>query len=133
MRSSSLSLVVGVRAVAQPLVPGFFLWLACLAVWITASGQLVFDWWRDVPFPPVPAAAPDQVPGHPQMPDPSQDRLVSLGDPDLPASIREAAAPRMAPGFTPWCCPRSGARGRPVVEWWLLDAQGGLVEAFWER
>ncbi len=116
-------------------IPGFFLLFASLAVWVTAVGRFGFDRWRGLPLPRLPVA-PEPVPTkaqeQPQVPDPFSDQLVSLDAPDLPASIRAAAAPRMAPGFTLWRCPRS-ARGKPVVEWWLFDAEGELVEAFWER
>ena len=47
------------------------------------------------------------------------------------------------PGDQLWRCPRRSApRGLfsvlgvgprdAVIEWWLLDAQGELIEAFWE-
>lgn len=47
------------------------------------------------------------------------------------------------PGDQLWRCPRlSAPRGAlgllgvgprdVVIEWWLLDAQGELIEAFWE-
>ncbi len=115
-------------------LPGFFLFLACLAVWVTAGIRWVFERWRGEPLPAVRTAlAPGTTRETPQVPEPLEDRLVSLDDPDLPASIREAAAPRMAPGFTLWRCPRSDSRGRPVVEWWLFDAEGGLIAAYWER
>jgi len=47
-------------------------------------------------------------------------------------------------GDPPWRCPRlSAPRGalgllgvgkrEVVIEWWLLDAEGALIEAFWEE
>ena len=50
----------------------------------------------------------------------------------------------MQPGDQLWRCPRRSApRGvlgvlgvgprDGVIEWWLVDAQGGLIEAFWEE
>lgn len=116
-------------------MPGFFLLLASLAVWVTAVGRFGFDRWRGLPLPRLPVAPEPlftKAQKRPPVSDPFADQLVSLDDPDLPASIRAAAAARMAPGFTLWRCPRS-ARGKPVVEWWLFDAEGELVEALWER
>lgn len=70
-----------------------------------------------------------------------QDRQVSFTDPSIPASIRAAVAPLVRPGHTLWRCPRHRSPGstalpahRPdvLIEWWLLDASGELVESFWE-
>lgn len=72
-----------------------------------------------------------------------EDRPVDLHSPEVPPSIRAKAQALAQPGDQLWRCPRlSAPRGLlgvfgvgprdAVIEWWLLDAQGGLVEAFWE-
>lgn len=69
------------------------------------------------------------------------DRQVALTDPAVPPSIRAALEPMMLPDHTLWRCPRYRPPGstaqqahRPdmVIEWWLLDATGELVESIWE-
>lgn len=70
-----------------------------------------------------------------------EDREVDLEDPDVPAGIRAAAWARWQEGASLWRCPRaSGPRGvlglgqrHLVIEWWLLNADSGLIEAFWEE
>ena len=60
------------------------------------------------------------------------------------ASLRAGVLALMQPGDQLWRCPRRSApRGllgvlgvgprTMVTEWWLLDAQGELIEAFWEE
>jgi hypothetical protein len=72
-----------------------------------------------------------------------EDRLVDPLSPEVPTSIRAKVAAMAQPGDQLWRCPRRGApRGAlgilgggkrdVVIEWWLLDAQGDLIEAFWE-
>ncbi|HQY39395.1 MAG TPA: hypothetical protein PLE21_07835 [Giesbergeria sp.] len=73
-----------------------------------------------------------------------EDRLVDLHSPEVPPAVRAGVLALMQPGDQLWRCPRRSApRGllgvlgvgpRTVVtEWWLLDAQGELIEAFWEE
>lgn len=73
-----------------------------------------------------------------------EDRLVDVHSPEVPPALRAAVLQRMQPGDQLWRCPRLGApRGplgvfglgqRPVViEWWLMGADGELIEAFWEE
>ena len=61
-----------------------------------------------------------------------ENRLVDVHSPEVP------------PGDQLWRCPRLGAphgllevlgvgRRDGVIEWWLLDAQGELIESFWEE
>ena len=72
-----------------------------------------------------------------------QDRLVDVHGPEVHPDLRRAVLARMQPGDQLWRCPRlSAPRGAlgllgvgprdVVIEWWLLDAQGELIEAFWE-
>lgn len=70
------------------------------------------------------------------------DRRVDVHSDDVPAGIRRAVLDIMQPGDTLWRCPRrsgprgllglagTGQRDAVVIEWWLLDEQGELVEAF---
>lgn len=73
-----------------------------------------------------------------------EDRLVDLTSPEVPARIRARAQAMAQPGDQLWRCPRRSApRGalgllgvgkrEVVIEWWLLDAEGALIEAFWEE
>lgn len=73
-----------------------------------------------------------------------EDRQVALDDPCVPETVRRAVLARMQPGDTLWRCPRASAPQGPlgllgmgrrttVIEWWLIDAQGDLIEAFWEQ
>ena len=72
-----------------------------------------------------------------------EDRLVDVHNPVVPQSIRTRVLAMAQPGDQLWRCPRlSAPRGAlgllgvgprdVVIEWWLLDAQGELIEAFWE-
>ncbi|UCU98138.1 hypothetical protein [Acidovorax radicis] len=72
-----------------------------------------------------------------------EDRPVDLHSPEVPAGVRAKALAMAQPGDELWRCPRlSAPRGAlgilgvgkrdVVIEWWLLDAQGELIEAFWE-
>jgi hypothetical protein len=72
-----------------------------------------------------------------------EDRPVDVHAPEVPASVRQAVLAIEQPGDELWRCPRLGApRGllgvlgvgprSVVIEWWLLDAQGELIEVFWE-
>ena len=68
------------------------------------------------------------------------DKVVDVYAADVPPAVRQAVLDRMSPGDTLWRCPRAkGHNGmfnfhsQPVViEWWLIDQHGELVEAFWE-
>lgn len=71
----------------------------------------------------------------------TEDRVVEVCAPEVPASVRGAALALMQPGDLLWRCPRRAApQGlfgmgpqSVVVEWWLVDAEGALIEAFWEE
>ena len=62
--------------------------------------------------------------------------------PEVPQSIRTQVLAMAQPGDQLWRCPPVGTTGAlgllgvgqrdVVIEWWLLDAQGELIEAFWE-
>ncbi|MDP2770572.1 MAG: hypothetical protein Q8O81_12155 [Giesbergeria sp.] len=73
-----------------------------------------------------------------------EDRLVDLHSPEVPPTVRARVLALAQPGDQLWRCPRRSApRGLlgilgvgqrdVVIEWWLLDAQGELIEAFWEE
>ena len=68
---------------------------------------------------------------------------MDVHNPVVPQSIRTRVLAMAQPGDQLWRCPRlSAPRGvlgilgvgqrDVVIEWWLLDAQGELIEAFWE-
>ncbi len=70
------------------------------------------------------------------------DRPVALDDPELPAAVREVVQRDAQPGDVLWRCAREGAPTGPlavlgwgqrplVVEWWLMSADGDLIEAYW--
>lgn len=70
----------------------------------------------------------------------NEDRRVELGDPEVPANVRAAVLQHWQPGDSLWRCPSLAgrkpwfsARRKVVIEWWLLDASGQLIEAFWEE
>lgn len=73
--------------------------------------------------------------------DDTQDTPVDVNDACVPADVRERVLSMMQPGDQLWRCPRlSAPRGSlsllgigersVVIEWWLVDAQGELIEAF---
>ena len=81
-------------------------------------------------------ATPKQI-GH------GEDRPDNQPSPEVPPTIRAKVLAMAQPGDQLWRCPRRSApRGLfsvlgvgprdAVIEWWLLDAQGELIEAFWE-
>lgn len=72
------------------------------------------------------------------------DHPVDVHAPEVPEGIRQAVLARMQPGDALWRCPRNSApkglfgvlgfgRRELVIEWWLLDAKGELMEAYWEE
>ena len=74
--------------------------------------------------------------------DDTTDRPVDVHAAEVPAQVRQAALALMQPGDSLWRCPRLSAPRGPlallglgqkstVIEWWLVDADGELVEAFW--
>ena len=76
--------------------------------------------------------------------DDSEDRQVDVHSAEVPAGIRAAALSRWQPGHSLWRCPRLSARQgalgwlgfgqqRVVIEWWHIDADGELVEAYWQE
>ena len=83
------------------------------------------------------------IPATPEEVGDGEDRLVDMHSPEVPPSIRAKVQAMAQPGDQLWRCPRRSApRGvlaivgvgprDAVIEWWLLDAQGELIEAFWE-
>lgn len=71
----------------------------------------------------------------------TEDQKVDVHDACVPPGIRAEVLSRMEPGDALWRCPRStrssqsrlAAQGGSVIEWWLVDSDGELVEAFWEE
>lgn len=71
----------------------------------------------------------------------TEDREVDVHEACVPPGIRAEVLSRMQPGDRLWRCPRTtrSSRSRSVVpdgtviEWWLIDSDGELVEAFWEE
>ncbi len=83
------------------------------------------------------------IPATPEEVGDGEDRLVDVHIPVVTQSIRTRVLAMAQPGDQLWRCPRlSAPRGAlcrlgvgprdVVIEWWLLDAQGELIEAFWE-
>lgn len=83
------------------------------------------------------------IPAIPEEIGNGEDRLMDLHSPEVPASIRARVQAMAQPGDQLWRCPRLSAprgalgllgvgRRDAVIEWWLLDADGELIEAFWE-
>ncbi len=83
------------------------------------------------------------IPATPEEVGDGEDRLVDVHNPVVPQSIHTRVLAMAQPGDQLWRCPRlSAPRGvlgilgvgqrDVVIEWWLLDAQGELIEAFWE-
>ena len=83
------------------------------------------------------------IPAPPEEIGNGEDRLMDLHSPEVPASIRARVQAMAQPGDQLWRCPRLSAprgalgllgvgRRDAVIEWWLLDADGELIEAFWE-
>lgn len=73
---------------------------------------------------------------------PEEDRPVALDDPEIPSGVRAAVSQDAQPGDVLWRCVRQGAPTGPlavlgcghrprVVEWWLMSAEGDLIEAYW--
>jgi hypothetical protein len=50
---------------------------------------------------------------------------------EVPAEVRASIGPSLPPGDTVWRCPGHDGRGKVVIEWWWMDEQGELIEAFW--
>lgn len=78
----------------------------------------------------------------PPEPLPEEDRPVSLDDPEMPSGVRAAVLQDAQPGDVLWRCVRQGAPAGPlavlgwgyrprVVEWWLMSAEGELIEVYW--
>ncbi len=83
------------------------------------------------------------IPATPEEIGDGEDRQVDLHSPEVPASIRAEVQAMAQPGDQLWRCPRLGApRGLlgivgigprdVVIEWWLVDADGEPIDAFWE-
>lgn len=105
--------------------------LAGLLVWAWAVLRFIWDRWRGVPHPsaaPLGGLARTRAGGVALEPD----RPVALDDPEIPPSIRAMVQAAAEPGSTLWRCVRKGGASGPLVlEWWLLDAEGELVDAYW--
>lgn len=62
---------------------------------------------------------------------------VDPDDPNLPAEIRDRVAPIWQQGWTLWQVPTTVCRGlifkreEASIEWWLLDENGDMLDAFW--
>jgi hypothetical protein len=50
---------------------------------------------------------------------------------DIPPGIPQSIGAGQAPGHAVWRMHCSDARGKAHDEWWWLDADGELIEAFW--
>lgn len=50
---------------------------------------------------------------------------------ELPSEVRAAIGHGLPERDAVFACPRRDRRGRAIVEWWWIDANGELVEAFW--
>lgn len=83
------------------------------------------------------------IPATPKEIGDGEDRPFDLHSPEVPASIRAKVQAMAQPGDTLWRCPRLGAprgllgivgigRRDVMIEWWLMDAHGELIDAFWE-
>lgn len=84
------------------------------------------------------------IPATPEDIGDGEDRLMDLHSPEVPASIRARVQAMAQPGDQLWRCPRRSAPHGllgvlgvgprdAVIEWWLLDADGELIEALWEE
>jgi len=69
-----------------------------------------------------------------------ENRRVDPGDPQVPENVRAAVLRLWQPGDSLWRCPRLGRRKswfsserKIVIEWWLLDANGEVIDAFWQK
>jgi hypothetical protein len=120
---------------------GLLLFVAGLGVWVWAVGRFLWDRWRGVPLPPAGALGGRLRPAVAGVVL-EEDRRVALDDPEIPPSIRAMVQADAQPGDTLWRCVRLGGRSGPlawftsgerplVLEWWLLDAEGDLVEGYW--
>lgn len=83
------------------------------------------------------------IPATPEEVGDGEDRQIDVNSPEVPPAIRTKVLTMAQPGDQLWRCPRlSAPRGTlgilgvglrdVVIEWWLLDAQGELIEAIWE-
>ena len=86
---------------------------------------------------------PRARPASPEEIGDGEDRPVNPHSPEVPPAVRAKVLAMAQPGDQLLRCPRRSApRGLfsvlgvgprdAVIEWWLLDAQGELIEAFWE-
>lgn len=86
-------------------------------------------------------------PATPQEIGDGEDRLMDPHSPEVPPAVRTTVLTTVLtmaqPGDQLWRCPRQSAPRRllgvlgvglrdAVIEWWLLDAQVELIEAFLE-
>ncbi len=76
--------------------------------------------------------------------DDTQDTLVDVNSPLVPPAVRAAVLRLMQPGDELWRAPAlSAPRGlfgifgfgprSVVIEWWLIDSEGNLIEVFCEE
>ena len=69
------------------------------------------------------------------------DRAVDVHAAEVPPAVRQAVLKQMRHGDALWRCPRlAGKNGlfglgqkKIMVEWWLISADGELVEVFWGK
>lgn len=120
---------------------GFFLSMCGLAVWLAAALRAI---WIPIRGGALPSALSSCDPSLSEsVLQVEEDRAVALDDPEIPEPIRAKVQADAKPGDTLMrCVRRGGSRGgllswlnvreRPLVlEWWLLDGDGELIEAYW--
>lgn len=99
-----------------------------ILVWVGAVLHFLWQRWRGVPLPPPPRRPPPQMPELWAEPD----RAVALESPEVPEGIRAAVLRHRQPGDVLWRCVRQAGRRKGLhLEWWLMTADGDLIEAFW--
>jgi hypothetical protein len=143
MFNLGLGLLVGGLLLASVWdMAGLFLSLCGLAVWMSAALRAIWTQMRGGALSPAAQPTRGPEPSAPML-RVEGDRAVALDDPEIPPSIRVMVQADAKPGDTLWRCvrrdgPRWGllswldGRERPLVlEWWLLDADGELIEAYW--
>lgn len=122
---------------------GLLVSLSGLAVWAWASGRFLWARWRGEPLQPA-VRQRGTVHRDDEQVDVEADRPVAVDDPEIPASVRELVLRDAQPGDMLWRRVRQGAPTglfallgwgpRPlVIEWWLMTADGDLIEAYLAR
>ncbi len=73
-----------------------------------------------------------------------EDRIVDVHDPEVPPGIRRDVLANLPPGGVLMRCPRREpahglagllglGRDGVTIEWWLLDADGELIDIYWNE